>query len=68
MTGPDGSFGPAAARNWGYWVRVSAESDICQRGCAYTVFQAIQRHRVYSAVYGNVSYKEPLKSFEKSRT
>ena len=37
---------------------------ICHRGCAYTVIQTVQRHRVYSAVYGTVYNKEPLKSFE----
>ena len=25
-----------------YWVRMAAESDVCHRGCAYTVFQTIQ--------------------------
>ena len=34
------------------------------RGCAYTVLKTVQRHGVYSAAYGTVHYKEPLKSFE----
>ena len=37
--------------------------DNCHRGCAYTVIQTVQRLGVYSAVYGTVHYKEPLKSF-----
>ena len=32
--------------------------------CAYTVLQTVQRHGVYSAAYGTVHNKEPLKSFE----
>ena len=38
--------------------------DICHRGCAYTVLQTVQRYGVYSAAYGIVHYKEPLKSFK----
>ena len=38
--------------------------DICHRGCAYTVLQTAQRPGLYSAAYGTVHYKEPLKSFE----
>ena len=38
--------------------------DICHRGCAYTVLQAVQRPGVYSGAYGAVHYKEPLKSSE----
>ena len=49
---------------WRYQVRISIGSDICHRGCAYTVFQTVQRHVVYSAVYGTMQNKEPLKSFE----
>ena len=45
---------------WGYPVG----TDICQRGCAYTVLQTVQTHVVYSAAYGTVHYKKPLKSFE----
>ena len=37
---------------------------MCHRGCAYTVLQTVQRHGVYSAAYGTVHYKEPLKSFK----
>ena len=50
-----------------YWVRIPAGSDICHRGCAYIVLQAVQRPGVLSVVYGTVHYKEPLKSFDKSR-
>ena len=49
---------------WGCHVRIPVETDICHRGCAYTVLQTVQRHGVYSAAYGTVQYKEPLKSFE----
>ena len=48
-------------------VEIPAGSDICHRGCAYAVFQTVQRTGVYSAVYVTVHYKEPLKSFDKSR-
>ena len=57
MAGLDGSFSPVVARN----------SDVCHRGCAYAVLQAVQRPGVRSAVYGIMHYKEPLKSFYKSR-
>ena len=49
---------------WGYQVRVTVGTDICHRGCAYTVLQTVQRNGVYSAAYGTVHYKEPLKLFE----
>ena len=49
---------------WRYQVRIPGGPDICLRGCAYTVLQTVQRNGVYSAVYGTVHYKEPLKSFE----
>ena len=37
---------------------------MCHRGCAYTLLQTVEMHGVYSAVYGDVHYKEILKSFE----
>ena len=49
---------------WGYQARIPVGSDICHRGCTYTVLQTVQRHGVYSAAYGTVHYKEPLKSLE----
>ena len=49
---------------WGYQARIPVGTDICHRGCAYTVLQTVQRHGVCSAAYGTVHYKEPLKSFE----
>ena len=49
---------------WGYQVLIPVGPDICHRGCAYTVLQTVQRNGVYSAAYGTVHYKEPLKSFE----
>ena len=49
---------------WRYEVRVPVGADICHRGCAYTMLQNVQRYGVYSAAYGTVHYKEPLKSFE----
>ena len=66
LAGPNGSFISTGACNLGYrLVRISVGTDICHRGCAYTVLQTVQRHGVYNAAYGNVHYKEPLKSFEK---
>ena len=61
---PNGSFGPAVARNW---ARIPNGSRICHRGCAYTLFQTVQMPGVCSYIYGTVYYKEALKSFEKSR-
>ena len=51
---------------WRYQVHIDIPvgPDICHRGCAYTVLQTVQRPGVYSAAYGTVHYKEPLKSFE----
>ena len=49
---------------WGYQVRIPIGTDICHRGCAYIVLQTVQMHGVYSAAYGTVHYKEPLKSFK----
>ena len=51
----------------GYWARIPAGSNICHRGCAYTVLETVQRPGVYNAVYGTVHYKEPLKSLDKSK-
>ena len=48
----------------GYQVRIPVGPDICHRGCACTVLQTVQRPGVYSAAYGSVHYKEPLKLFE----
>ena len=49
-------------------MRIPVGLDICHRGWAFTVLQTVQRHGViigvYSAAYGTVHYKEPLKSFE----
>ena len=53
---PDGSFGPVGDRN-----SKVIGSDVCHRGCAHTVLLTVQRAEVYSAVYGTVHYKEPLK-------
>ena len=47
-----------------YQVWIPVGTDICHRGCAYTVLQTVQRNGVYSAAYGTVHYKEPLKSCE----
>ena len=38
--------------------------DISYRGFAYEVLQTVHRYGVYSAVYGTVYYKEPLKAFD----
>ena len=50
--------------NWGYQVRIPVRTDICHLGCAYAVFITVPSHGVYSAAYGTVHCKEPLKSFE----
>ena len=49
---------------WRYQILIPVRTDICHRGCAYTVLQTVKRHGVYSAAYGTVHYKEPVKSFE----
>ena len=53
-------------RLW-YWVRMPAGSDVCHRGCAYRVFNTVQRPGECSAGYGTVHYKKPLKLLDKSR-
>ena len=40
--------------NWKYQVRIHVGTDICDRGCAYTVLQTVQMQGVYSAAYGTV--------------
>ena len=47
-----------------YQAGILVGPGICDRGCAYTVLQTVQRHGVHSAVNGTVHYKEPSKSFE----
>ena len=50
---------------WRNQVRIPVEPDICHRGCAYIQCSKLfKRLGVYSAAYGTVHYKEPLKSFE----
>ena len=49
---------------WMYQARILVGPDICHRGYAYTVLRTVQMHGVYSATYGTVHCKEPLKSFE----
>ena len=44
-----------------YHVRIPVGPDICHCYFAYTVLQTVQRPGVYSAAYGTVQYKEPLK-------
>ena len=61
---PDGSFVSTGACNLEVLGSNPAEPDICHGGCAYTVIQTVQRQGVYSAAYGTVHYKEPLKYFE----
>ena len=48
-------------------IKCLAGPYICHHGCAYTVLQTVQMPGVCRAAYGNVHYKEPLKSFDKSR-
>ena len=50
-----------------YCVRIPAGSDVCHRGCEYTVFQTVQRLGVCSVVHDTVHCEEPLKSFIKNR-
>ena len=47
-----------------YQIRIPVGLDICHRGCGCTVLQTVQRHGVYSAVYGTVHYEKTLKSFK----
>ena len=47
-------------------ISLSQILDIGHRDRAYTVFQAVRRPGVYSAVSGTVHYEEPLKLFDKS--
>ena len=47
--------------------RGSNRVGFCHRCCAHTVLQTVPIPGVCSAVYGTVHYKEPLKSFDKSR-
>ena len=67
LVGPYGSFGPAGLETQRYWIRIRDGSDVCHRSCAYAVLQTVQMPRVRSVVYDTVHYKEPLKSFDKSR-
>ena len=63
---PDGSFVSTGACNLGVPGSNPGRAGyfICHRGCSYTVLQTVQKHGVYSAAYGTVHYKGPLKSFE----
>ena len=45
---------------WGFHVRIPVGTDICHRGCAYTVLQTVQRYGVYGAAYDTVNFKETL--------
>ena len=49
-----------------YWVQILVGSNASHRGCAYTVFQTVQRRGVCSDVFDTVHYKEPLKLVDKS--
>ena len=55
-------------RNQRYSVRIPARSDVCHRGWEYRVLQTVQMPGFCSAVCATVHYKEPMKSFDKSRT
>ena len=50
-----------------YWVRIPAVSDVCRRGCAYIVLQAVQRTGVCSAAYSIVHYNKSWKLRKKIR-
>ena len=64
LVGPNGSFVSTGACNLEVPGSNPGRAGFCHRGCAYTVLQTVERPGVYSAVYGTVHYKEPLKSFE----
>ena len=46
---------------WRYQVRIRVGLNICHGGGAYTKLQTVQRPGVYSAAYGTLCCKEPLK-------
>ena len=61
VAGTDGSFVPPGACNLEVLGSSPGRTDICHRGCAYTVFQTVRRHGVVSAVYSTVHFeKKPL--------
>ena len=64
LVGPDISFGPLMFLNSELLGSNPADLNICHRGCAYTVFQTVQRLGVCSVVYVTLHNEEPLKSFE----
>ena len=52
------------------WFRIPARSDVCHWGCAYTVYQIVQRPGGCNSTNGTLKkmlYKEPLNSFDKCR-
>ena len=58
LAGPDGSFGLVLARNPNVRIPAGSDSDVCHRGCAYTVLQTVQRPGVCIVVHGTVRYKK----------
>ena len=61
LAGPDGSFGSVVARNSNWPDRM------CVIKVVHTVLRTVQRPGMSSVVYVKKHYKEPLKSFDKSR-
>ena len=49
---PDDSFGPVV-------IQTPAGSNVCHRGCAYTVLQTVQRPGLRSVVDGTMNYRGP---------
>ena len=65
LAGPDGSSVSSGACNLGVpGSNPGRDGYLSSWLCIYTALQAVQAHGVYSAAYGTVYYKEPLKSFE----
>ena len=64
LAGPDGSFVSTSACNLEVpGSNPGRDGYLSSWSCIY-MLQTVQRNGVYSAVYGTVHYKEPLKSFE----
>ena len=61
MAGPNGSFVLTGACNLGVPGSNPVRAAYCHRGCVHTVLQTVQRHEVYTIVYGTVLNTGPLK-------
>ena len=61
MAGPNGSFVLTGACNSGVPGSNTVRVAYCHFGCVHTVLQTVQRHGVYTIVYGTVLHTGPLK-------